>query len=167
MLARSRPADASSVVPSSALEGRLRVSHRFPVLALLAAAFALLAGPALARCSKNLVERFGSGVQPASLDGVPLAADPSGSRAVIPFLGHASYQIDTPQGVRAITDYNGVNGFGRHPDIVTMNNAHTTHFTDEPEDGIIYALRGWPSRPGESEAKHDVRLKDMRGCNVP
>jgi L-ascorbate metabolism protein UlaG (beta-lactamase superfamily) len=143
------------------------VSQRFPVLALLVAAFALLAGPALARCSKNLVERLGPRVQLASLDGVEMADDPSGSRAVITFLGHASYQIDTPQGVRAITDYNGVNGFGRHPDIVTMNNAHSTHFTDEPEDGITYVLRGWPSQPGETEAKVDVTLKDMRVWNVP
>ncbi len=147
------------------------MSHRFPVVALLSVAFALLAGPALARCSKNLVERLGLGTQLASLDGVQLAADPStsqsGSRAVITFLGHASYQIDTPQGVRAITDYNGVNGFGRHPDIVTMNNAHSTHFTDEPEDGITYVLRGWPSQPGETEAKVDVTLKDMRVWNVP
>jgi len=143
------------------------LSHRFPVLALLAAAFGLLAGPALARCSKNLVERLGPGTQLASLDGVRLAAEPSASRAVITFLGHASYQIDTPQGVRAITDYNGVNGFGRHPDIVTMNNAHSTHFTDEPEEGITYVLRGWPSKPDETEAKVDVTLKDMRVWNVP
>ena len=126
------------------------------------AVFALLAGPAWARCSKNLVERT---LPP----GVWLAkgGEDSPNRAMITFLGHASYQIDTPQGVRAITDYNGVNGFGRHPDIVTMNNAHSTHFTDEPEDGITYVLKGWPSRPGETEAKHDVTLKDMRVWNVP
>jgi L-ascorbate metabolism protein UlaG (beta-lactamase superfamily) len=139
---------------------------RFSIVALLAAAFALLAGPALARCSKNLVQ-FGSGVQVASLDGFRLAAEPSPNRATITFVGHASFQIDTPQGVRAITDYNGVNGFGRRPDIVTMNNAHTTHFTDDPEEGITYALRGWPSKPGETEAKHEVSLKDMKVWNVP
>jgi L-ascorbate metabolism protein UlaG (beta-lactamase superfamily) len=130
-------------------------------LVALATVFALLAGPAGARCSKNLVER-----EPT----VWLAkggGEDSPNRALITFLGHASYQIDTPQGVRAITDYNGVNGFGRHPDIVTMNNAHSTHFTDEPEDGITYALKGWPSRDGESEARHDVTLKDMRVWNVP
>jgi len=71
------------------------------------------------------------------------------------------------QGVRAITDYNGVNGFGRKPDIVTMNNAHSTHFTDDPEEGITYVLRGWPSKPGETEAKHDITLKDMKVWNVP
>jgi L-ascorbate metabolism protein UlaG (beta-lactamase superfamily) len=145
------------------------MSLRFSAATLIAAAVALLAGPALARCSKNLVERLGPGTHFASLDGAQLAAgngEPSPNRAVITFVGHASYQIDTPQGVRAITDYNGVNGFGRHPDIVTMNNAHSTHFTDEPEDGITFILKGWPE-PGQTEAKHDVRLKDMRVWNVP
>jgi L-ascorbate metabolism protein UlaG (beta-lactamase superfamily) len=144
----------------------LRFSARFSLVALLTAAVALLAGPASARCSKNLVQ-FGSGVQVASLDGFRLAADLSPNRVIITFLGHSSYQIDTPQGVRAITDYNGVNGFGRRPDIVTMNNAHSTHFTDDPEEGITYVLRGWPSEPNETEAKHEVTLKDMKVWNVP
>jgi L-ascorbate metabolism protein UlaG (beta-lactamase superfamily) len=144
----------------------------FSCAALVAAAIALLAGPGWARCSKNLVEDFRPGLHFASFggsfDGLRLAAgDPSPNRATITFVGHASYQIDTPQGVRIITDYNGLNGFGRHPDIVTMNNAHDTHFTDQPEDGITYALRGWPSQPGETEAKHDVTLKDVRVWNVP
>jgi L-ascorbate metabolism protein UlaG (beta-lactamase superfamily) len=127
--------------------------------ALLAAAVSLLALPALARCAKNLVD-LGPGVRLAS-DG------PSANRATVTFVGHASFQIDTPQGVRAITDYNGINGFGRHPDIVTMNNAHGTHYTDDPEEGITYILRGWPSRSGETEARHDITLKDLRVWNVP
>ena len=85
--------------------------------------------------------------------GLPFAAGNSPSRAIITFLGHSSYQIDTPQGVRAITDYNGVNGFGRKPDIVTMNNAHSTHFTDDPEEGITYVLRGWPSKRSKAVMK--------------
>jgi L-ascorbate metabolism protein UlaG (beta-lactamase superfamily) len=140
------------------------MSCRFALLTL-AAAFALLAGPALARCSKNLVEGPG-GLAFASFDGTRLAGEPSPNRATITFVGHASYQIDTPRGVRAITDYNGINGFGRHPDIVTMNNAHDTHFTDTPEEGITYILRGWPQQ-GETEAKHDVTLRDMHVWNVP
>jgi L-ascorbate metabolism protein UlaG (beta-lactamase superfamily) len=146
------------------------MTARLSVAALLAALFALLAGPALARCSKNLAELspslLGRSVQVASLDGMQMAAD-SASRAIITFLGHASFEINTPQGVRAITDYNGLNGFGRKPDIVTMNNAHSTHYTDHPEEGITYVLPGWPTKPGESEAKHDVTLKDLKVSNVP
>ena len=33
-------------------------------------------------------------------------------------------------------------------------------------EGITYALRGWPQQ-GETEARHDVTLKDMRVWNVP
>ena len=72
---------------------------RFPIAALLGAAFALLAGPALARCSQNLVQ-FGSGIQVASLDGLRFAADMSPNRAIVTFVGHSSFQLDTPQGVR-------------------------------------------------------------------
>jgi len=143
------------------------MSHRVPFLALIVATLALLAGPAWARCSQNVAALDRLGIKLASLDGLPLAAGNSGSRATITYLGHSSYQIDTAQGVRAITDYNGYNGFGRKPDIVTMNNAHSSHFTDDPEDGITFVLRGWPSKPGESEAKHDVSLKDMKVWNVP
>jgi L-ascorbate metabolism protein UlaG (beta-lactamase superfamily) len=142
------------------------MSHRLPFLTLLATAFALLAAPAWARCSEN-VAALDRNIRFASFDGTAFAEGASPNRALVTFLGHASYQIDTPQGVRAITDYNGFNGYGRHPDIVTMNNAHSTHFTDEPEDGITYVLRGWPSKPGETEARHDVTLKDLKVWNVP
>src|SRR5215470_955318 len=143
------------------------MSHRAALLTMLSAVLALLAGPVLARCSQNVAALDRLGIRLTSLDGLPLAAGDSPNRAVIAFLGHSSYQIDTPQGVRAITDYNGYNGFGRKPDLVTMNNAHSSHFTDDPEDGIKYVLRGWPSKPGESEAKHDVQLKDLKVWNVP
>jgi L-ascorbate metabolism protein UlaG (beta-lactamase superfamily) len=140
---------------------------RFAFATALATALALFAGPVFARCSQNVAALDRLGIRLASLDGLPLAAGESPNRALISFLGHSSYQIDTPQGVRAITDYNGYNGFGRKPDIVTMNNAHSSHFTDDPEDGIGYVLRGWPSKPGETEAKHDLTLKDMKVWNVP
>ena len=145
----------------------IRQGTSLSIAALLAAAITLLAGPALARCSKNLVDLGAREVQLASLDGMRLAAGPSISRAVVTFVGHASFQIDTPQGVRVITDYNGLNGFGRKPDVVTMNNAHSTHFTDDPEDGISFVLKGWPSKPGETEAKHDVSIKDLKVWNLP
>ena len=39
----------------------------------------------------------------------------------ISFLGHASFLIETPGGVRAVTDYNGYNVPVDPPDIATMN----------------------------------------------
>ncbi|MBC7476919.1 MAG: MBL fold metallo-hydrolase, partial [Pseudorhodobacter sp.] len=50
------------------------------------------------------------------------------------------------------------------PDIVTMNNAHDTHFTDHPDPRIPLVLRGWPT--GGIPAAHDIDLGQMRIRNV-
>src|SRR6185437_15294487 len=89
-------------VPSSGACGEgSSMTLKISCAALIAAVLALLAGPASARCSKNLVEEFGPRLQRASFDdGLRLSDGASPNRALITFLGHASYQIDTPQGVR-------------------------------------------------------------------
>jgi hypothetical protein len=47
----------------------------------------------------------------------------------ITYVGHSTYYIDTPGGVRIATDFNGYYRTGRLPEIVTMNRAHSTHYT--------------------------------------
>jgi L-ascorbate metabolism protein UlaG (beta-lactamase superfamily) len=81
------------------------------------------------------------------------------------FLGHASFLIETPGGVTAVTDYNGYNRPDFIPDIVTMNHAHSTHYTDHPDAGIKLVLRGWDTGGGVPDI--DVTLGDMRIHNVP
>ena len=51
----------------------------------------------------------------------------------ITYAGHSTYYIDTPGGVRIATDYNGAYTMGRLPDVVTMNRAHSTHYTLFPD----------------------------------
>ena len=64
------------------------------------------------------------------------------------------FAIVTSDGTVAVTDYTGYLGTeDLVPDVVTMNNAHSTHYTDTPEEGITYVLRGWPSENGETEAR--------------
>jgi L-ascorbate metabolism protein UlaG (beta-lactamase superfamily) len=68
--------------------------------------------------------------------------------------------------VRIATDYNDYVRPPLLPDIVTMNHAHDTHFTDHPDAAIKYVLRGWG--PSESEpAIWDVKYRDVRVRNVP
>src|SRR6185437_15359182 len=43
----------------------------------------------------------------------------------ITYVGHSTYYIDTPGGVRIGTDFNGFYRTGRLPDVVTMNRAHS------------------------------------------
>jgi len=82
------------------------------------------------------------------------------------YVGHSTFLIESPQLVRVATDYNDYVRPPVLPDIVTMNHAHSTHFTDRPEPGIKHVLRGWGPSPDEP-ARHDVTVKDMRVRNVP
>jgi L-ascorbate metabolism protein UlaG (beta-lactamase superfamily) len=92
------------------------------------------------------------------------AAVPANSVRVT-FVGHATFLIETPQGATAATDYNDYIRPAVRPDIVTMNYAHTTHYTDSPEPGIRHVLRGWSYQ--DKPARHNVQFKDMRVRNVP
>lgn len=80
------------------------------------------------------------------------------------FIGHASFLIETPAGVRAVTDYNDYVRANVTPDIATMNKAHSTHFSRAPEQGIAHVLPGW--NPNGGKAEHDITLRDLRVRNV-
>src|SRR5207237_6666895 len=54
----------------------------------------------------------------------------------ITYVGHSTYYIDTPGGVRIATDFSGAYTTGRLPDVVTMNRAHSTHYSLFPDPRI-------------------------------
>jgi L-ascorbate metabolism protein UlaG (beta-lactamase superfamily) len=83
----------------------------------------------------------------------------------ITYVGHSTFLIESPQLVRVATDYNDYVKPPIVPNIVTMNRAHSTHYTDRPEPTIDHVLRGWSE--GERPALHDVQFKDVRVRNVP
>src|SRR5216683_2683414 len=82
------------------------------------------------------------------------------------YVGHSTFLIESPQLVRIATDYNDYVRPPVVPDIVTMNHAHSTHFTDHPDPAIRYVLRGWGPTP-DQPARHDITVKDVRVRNVP
>lgn len=84
----------------------------------------------------------------------------------ITFIGHSTFLIESPRGIIAATDYAGWHGRGRLPDIVTMNHAHDTHYTDTPDPDIAHVLRGWGEKKG-SYAAHNVTVGDMYVRSVP
>ncbi|MFI5022986.1 MAG: MBL fold metallo-hydrolase [Alphaproteobacteria bacterium] len=136
--------------------------HLLKALALALAA--LLALPALAAAACLPIAQNARGLlQPARY--APLLAAAAPGTVSLTFLGHASFLIETPAGAAAVTDYNGVIRPSFVPDIVTMNNAHPMHYTDTPDPGIKYVLRGW-DEPGRL-ARYDILYKDMRVRNVP
>ena len=83
----------------------------------------------------------------------------------ISYIGHSTFLIESPQLVRIATDYNDYVKPPVLPDIVTMNHAHTTHYTDYPDPSIKYVLRGWAE--DEKPARIDLQYKDVRVRNVP
>ena len=92
---------------------------------------------------------------------VALASD----QVRITYVGHSTFLIESPKLVRIATDYNDYVRPPVLPDIVTMNHAHTTHYTDRPEPGIKHVLRGWAG--DERPARIDIQEKDVRVRNVP
>jgi L-ascorbate metabolism protein UlaG (beta-lactamase superfamily) len=81
------------------------------------------------------------------------------------FLGHSSFWIESAAGATAVTDFNGTILPPEIPDIVTMNNAHSTHYTDYVDPAIKHVLRGWDPKGGV--ALHDLTELDMHVRNVP
>lgn len=83
----------------------------------------------------------------------------------VTYVGHSTFVIESPNGIRAATDYAGWHGRGPIPDIVTMNHAHETHYTDDPDPEIKHVLRGWSDTADYAE--HNLTVGDMYIRNVP
>jgi L-ascorbate metabolism protein UlaG (beta-lactamase superfamily) len=101
-------------------------------------------------------------LMPASFSLAALKTD----QVRITYSGHSTFLIESPRLVRIATDYNDYVRPPVLPDIVTMNHAHTTHYTDRPDPAIKHVLRGWGPSP-EEPARHDMTYQDVRVRNVP
>ena len=89
-----------------------------------------------------------------------------GDQVRISYVGHSTFMLESPGGITIATDYNDYVKPRALPTIATMNHAHSTHYTDHPDPGIKYVLRGWGPSPDEP-ARHDVQAGDVRVRNVP
>ena len=113
------------------------------------------------RCP-GLVAATGPRAIPAAFSPATIGAD----QVRITYVGHSTFLIESPRLVRIVTDYNDYVRPPVLPDIVTMNHAHPTHYTDRPDPAIKYVLRGWGPSPDEP-ARHDLTVQDVRVRNVP
>ncbi|OIQ27479.1 MAG: Zn-dependent hydrolase [Alphaproteobacteria bacterium MedPE-SWcel] len=81
------------------------------------------------------------------------------------YIAHASFLIQTAGGLNAVTDFTGFIGSAPLiPDVVTMNHAHATHWTEFPDPAIPHVLEGW----GDFGAgiSHHLDLDEMLIRNV-
>lgn len=82
----------------------------------------------------------------------------------ITYIGHSTFLIETPGGVSIATDYSGWYVPPKTPDVVTMNKAHSSHYTLTPDPAIKHVLHGWGD-DGEP-ADHDLVVGDTYIRNV-
>lgn len=100
---------------------------------------------------------------PASETATNAATDLAPGEVRITFVGHATFRIESPQGVIIATDFAGFAG-GVLPTVVTMNRAHTTHWTPFPDPNIRHVLKGWG--PDGAPADHNLKVDDVLIRNV-
>lgn len=97
---------------------------------------------------------------------VPVAYTPAAleiDQVRLKYIGHSSFIIESPGGTTVVTDYAGYAG-GIVPDAVTMNRAHSSHYTDYPDPGIKHVFRGWNA--DGTPAIIDEQVGDIRIRNV-
>jgi L-ascorbate metabolism protein UlaG (beta-lactamase superfamily) len=136
---------------------------------ILAAIAAMLLGISAARAQDDPVPSscvaMANALPSATYVNFTPAGATSEGEVKLTYAGHSTYIIETPAGVRVATDYSGVYGNDPLPRVVTMNKAHRTHYTDLPEEGIEYVLRGW--NPDGGPARHQLVVDDIYIRNVP
>ncbi len=82
----------------------------------------------------------------------------------ISYQGHSTYLIESPDGVKIATDFAGWMADPVTPDAVTMNQAHSSHYTNFPDPKIKHVLRGWGT-DGDI-ARHHLMVGDVLVRNV-
>lgn len=146
---------------ASSLEAMLRpLSGPAMALALLGS---LGATPAKATPNSRCLAMANapSNIVPVRYQPAALTAD----QVSITYVTHATFRIETAAGVTIATDYAGFAGPNVIPDVVTMNHAHETHYTELIDPGIAHVLRGW--NPAGGAARHHLQVADVLIRNVP
>ena len=147
--------------------------HRMLMLALSAILFG--AGMAAAQTPPSRAPVSQCQAVAQSIPGVTFASfNPSDARQVratakeevaIQYIGHSTFLITSPEGVTIATDYNGVYLPPVTPMVVTMNRAHSTHYTLNPDPAIKHVLHGWSDVPGD-KAEYKLQVGDVYIRNV-
>lgn len=82
----------------------------------------------------------------------------------ISYQGHSTYLIESPEGIKIATDFAGWLADRVVPDVVTMNQAHSSHYTSTPDPAIGIVLKGW--KDGGGVADHHLMAGDVLIRNV-
>jgi L-ascorbate metabolism protein UlaG (beta-lactamase superfamily) len=132
----------------------------------------LLAGTAngqgiqpLGPCEPGFVKHWQHGL-PIRLATTGAAAEDTASGSVLlEWLGHSSFLLTSPGGLRLLTDPNGWHPIVTAPDAVTVSNFHATHSDVSYVPGTPQVL--WGLTPERGWNQIALTLKDVSLFNVP
>ena len=133
------------------------IACRLLALAAFALAALLVRGEAQAQGADRCLAVSEAPSAFARVDMRPAPLEPLQVR--LTFVGHATWLIESPGGVRIATDYNDYVRPALVPDVATMNRAHATHYSIEPDPRIAHVLRGW--NPQGGPVAYDLTVGDV------
>jgi L-ascorbate metabolism protein UlaG (beta-lactamase superfamily) len=81
------------------------------------------------------------------------------------YIGHSTFLIETAGGVTVATDYNDYVRPAVVPRVATMNRAHSTHYSLNPDPGIEFVMKGW--REDREPVRYDQEVGDLWVGNLP
>lgn len=132
------------------------VRYLFSVLLWITAA-----GPALAVC-QLVADAPYDAIGPG--EGRVWQAALQADQVQIRYIGHSTFELETPKGVRVATDYNDAIRPFLPPTVATMNGAHSTHYSINPDPSIEHLLYGWNPKGGPID--HNLKVEDVRIRNI-
>ncbi|WP_420335861.1 MBL fold metallo-hydrolase [Roseibium sp.] len=147
--------DASMETP-----GRVRGASR-AVAIVLGLVFAAVASPAMAICQLVANAPY---LTPGDGEARVWKAALSAGEVQIRYIGHSTFELETPGSIRIATDYNDIYRPFLPPTVATMNGAHSTHYSLSPDPEIEHLLYGWNPEGGPMD--HDLTVGDVRIRNI-
>jgi L-ascorbate metabolism protein UlaG (beta-lactamase superfamily) len=120
--------------------------------------------PAVGPCEPTLVRHWHDGVR-FMLAATSHTAQTMPAPVTLAWVGHSSFLLTSPDGLRLLTDPNAFHPPQTTPDVVTVSNLHMTHNAAEQVPGTPQVLWGITSERGWNPIA--LTLKDVTLFNVP
>jgi L-ascorbate metabolism protein UlaG (beta-lactamase superfamily) len=144
---------------------RLSAALLFSIACLAAPEASAQTAPMVSQCMA-VANAMPQDLNPVVIKAVfAVPAQAAAPQVTIRYAGHSTFVIESPGGVRIATDFSGAHGASPLPRVVTMNKAHSTHYTPVPDPAIQHVLTGWDP-DGNGSIEHRLAVDDVYIRNV-
>lgn len=118
----------------------------------------------LGPCEPGFVKQWQRHI-PIRLAATGAAGETATATVLLEWLGHSSFLLASPDGLRLLTDPNGWHPIAAAPDVVTVSNFHATHSDVSYVPGTPQVL--WGLTPERGWNQIALTLKDVSLFNLP